>query len=429
MIDELHSWSATRVARSIERKEVSSEAVCVALLDRIAERDPTILAWATIDREQVLAHARSLDRGPRKGPLHGVPIGIKDVIDTADLPTGYNSPIYRDFRPRADAACVALLKRAGAIVLGKTVTTEFANIHPSQTRNPRNLTHTPGGSSSGSAAAVADFMVPAALGTQTAGSVIRPAAYCGVAAIKPTFGSINRTGVKPLGESLDTIGILARSTEDLALLLGVLSGRSAVDLPPKASGPRIGLCRTAQWDQAEQRNQANIEEAASRLSRAGAQVRDYEMPPGAEKLSDEHGLIMGFESARALAWEYDNFPDKLSPALKARLDAGWAVRRSEYDATLATAADCRRKLNDDLREFDFLIAPSAPGEAPATLEQTGNSLFNRTWTLLGNPCVTIPYGKGEAGLPLGVQLIARTDADMELLAWAGWVRQALGVPD
>src|SRR3954466_2810878 len=245
MAKKPHELSAAQAARSMASGGLTSEALVASCLERIAERDETVRAWAFLDRAQALAQARALDRAPRRSKLHGVPFGIKDVLDTADLPTEYNSPIYRGHQPKADAACVALLRRAGCLILGKTVTTEFAQNHPAQTRNPLNPEHTPGGSSSGSAAAVADCMVPLALGTQTGGSVIRPAAYCGTFAIKPSFGSINRAGTKFVAESLDTIGAFARGVEDLELAMEVLTSRAKAPAPSGA--PRIGLCRTPLW--------------------------------------------------------------------------------------------------------------------------------------------------------------------------------------
>ncbi len=398
--------------------ETTSEALVTACLERIAERDETVRAWAFIDRAAALAQARALDRMPRRSRLHGAPFGIKDIIDTADLPTEYNSPIYRGHRPQADAACVTLLRQAGCVILGKTVTTEFANNHPSQTRNPHDSARTPGGSSSGSAAAVADFMVPLALGTQTGGSVIRPAAYCGTFAIKPSFGAINRAGTKFLAESLDTIGIFARRAGELALAMEVLTGRSTASI---SGNPRIGLCRTPRWSLADPAVQATVEEAARSLARAGAQVRDFELPPGSVDLFDRHKVIMGYETARALGWEYWNHREQLSTTLRARLDEGWKVPRADYDAMREHARRLRRRLAGELREVDFLLTPSAPSEAPASLESTGDPVFNRAWTLLGVPCVTIPHGKGPHGLPLAVQLVGAHEADMPLLAWAEWV--------
>ena len=362
-------------------------------------------------------------RLPRASRLHGVPFGIKDIIDTADLPTEYNSPIYGGHQPKADAACVTLLRRAGCLILGKTVTTEFANNHPSQTRNPRNAAHTPGGSSSGSAAAVADFMVPAALGTQTGGSVIRPAAYCGAFAIKPSFGAINRAGTKFLAESLDTIGIFARSALDLGLSLHVLNGRAIPEAPTRA--PKIGFCRTPRWSLADGATQANLEDAAKKLSQAGAQLRDFELPPGSDELFDRHKLIMTYETARALSWEYFNHPEKLSGTLKPRLDEGWKVTRADYDAMREHARNCRRALAEAMRDVDFLLTPSAPSEAPASLASTGDPVFNRAWTLFGVPCVTVPCGKGAHGLPLAVQLVGAMDSDMALLRWAHWASDRL----
>ncbi len=427
MADSLSELSAAQAARRIQSGETTCEALAAALLERIAARDEAVRAWAFIERRQALEQARALDRMLRSGPprsrLHGVPFGLKDIIDTADLPTEYNSPIYRGHRPKADAACAVLLRRAGCLVLGKTATTEFANNHPAPTRNPHDPAHTPGGSSSGSAAAVEDRMVPLALGTQTGGSVIRPAAYCGAFAIKPSFGSIPRAGVKLLAESLDTIGIFARDADDLALALEVVAGIAAPAAPE--GKPRIGLCRTPRWPLADAATQANLEQAARRLEAAGARVRDFELPPGSEALFDRHKVIMGFETARSLAWEYVNFPGEISRTLKPRLDEGWAVPRAEYDAMRETARQCRRALAERLRELDFLLTPSAPSEAPRSLESTGDPVFNRAWTLLGVPCVTVPHGKGPHGLPLGVQLVGAFDGDRALLGWAQWVAHQL----
>ena len=420
MTKKPYELTAAQAARAIEARELTAEALTAACLERIAERDEKVKAWAFLDRKQALEEARALDRAPRRSRLHGVPFGLKDIIDTAALPTEYNSSIYRGHRPRADAACAMALKQAGCFVLGKTETTEFANNHPSRTLNPHNPAHTPGGSSSGSAAAVGDFMVPLALGTQTGGSVIRPAAYCGAYAIKPSFGAINRAGTKFLAESLDTIGIFARGAGELALAMEVLTGRAPASITGK---PRIGLCRTPRWSVADRAVQATIEAAARSLAKAGATVRDFEMPAGSADLFDRHKVIMGYETARALGWEYWNHGEQLSATLRARLDEGWKVPRAEYDAMREHARRLRRQLAEALREVDFLITPSAPSEAPASLASTGDPVFNRAWTLLGVPCVTLPHGKGAHGLPLAVQLVGAHESDMQLLAWAGWVAE------
>jgi Asp-tRNA(Asn)/Glu-tRNA(Gln) amidotransferase A subunit family amidase len=425
MATKLNELSAAQAAQRIESGETTALALAAACLERIEERDEAVRAWAFIHGKHALAEARALDGMPRRSRLHGVPFGIKDIIDTAELPTEYNSPIYRGHRPRADAACVALLKEAGCLILGKTVTTEFANAHPSPTRNPHNPAHTPGGSSSGSAAAVADFMVPAALGTQTGGSVIRPAAYCGAFACKPSFGSINRAGTKFVAESLDTIGVFARSAEDLSLSLEVLSGRPAADLKITSEKPRIGLCRTPRWDQADAATQSNLEDAARRLAQAGAQVRDFDLPAGSEQLFDRHKVIMGYECARALAWEYANHRTEISKTLLPRLEEGWQITRAEYDAMREHSRQCRRALADALRDLEFLLTPSAASEAPASHASTGDPVFNRAWTLLGVPCVTVPHGKGPHGLPLGVQFVGPFDGDMALIGWAHWAAGVL----
>jgi amidase len=421
-----HRLSAAEAARRIARGELTSEALVASCLERIAAREQAVQAWAWLDADLALRQARALDREPARRPLHGVPVGIKDIFDTADMPTEYNSPIYRGHRPKWDAACVALLRRGGCVVLGKTVTTEFAHVHPGKTRNPHNPAHTPGGSSSGSAAAVADHMVPLALGTQTGGSVIRPAAFCGAVGCKPSFNTINRAGLKFAAESLDTIGVFSRSAEDAALGLHVLSGRALPDFKQTgARKPRVGLCRTPRWRDADVETHAAIERAAAQLAKAGARVADFELPEGGAALFEEHGKIMNYESARALAWEYLNHPDKISATLRPRIEEGWQISREAYDAARSLARDCRRRLADRMADYDFLITPSAPGEAPATLETTGSSVFNRVWTLLGVPCVTLPFGTGPHKVPLGVQLVGPFDGDSALLAWAHWAERAL----
>jgi Asp-tRNA(Asn)/Glu-tRNA(Gln) amidotransferase A subunit family amidase len=426
MLSAAHRLSAAEAARRIAHGELTSGALVASCLERIAAREQEVRAWAWLDAELALRQARALDREPPRSPLHGVPVGIKDIFDTADMPTEYGSPIYRGYRPKWDAACVALLRRAGCVVLGKTVTTEFAHVHPGKTRNPHNPAHTPGGSSSGSAAGVADHMVPLALGTQTGGSIIRPGAFCGTVACKPSFNSINRAGLKFAAESLDTIGVFARSAEDAALGLHVLSGRAIPDFEQaRGSKPRVGLCRTPRWRDADAATHEAIERAAAQLSKAGARVGDFELPEGGTELFEEHGKIMNYESARALGWECEHHLDQISAALRPRIEEGWKITREAYDSARLLARDCRGRLADRMTEYDFLITPSAPGEAPATLETTGSSLFNRVWTLLGVPCVTLPCGPGPHGLPLGVQLVGRFDGDSTLLGWAHWAEEAL----
>jgi len=416
--------SAAEAARRIARKALTSEALVHACLERIAERDRSLEAWSFIDAELALAQARERDREAPRSALHGVPVGVKDVLDTADMPSEYGSSIYRGHRPKADASCVALLRQAGCVILGKTVTTEFANVEPARTRNPHNLEHMPGGSSSGSAAGVADRMMPLALGTQTGGSTIRPAAYCGVVGFKPSVNAINRAGLKFSSDSLDTIGIIARTVEDVGLTFAALTGR----VPPATAGqgnPRIGLCRTPRWQQADTASRANLERAAEVLAAAGARVTDYELPPGGERLFDEHGKIALFEAARALAWEHARHPELLSAALRSKIEEGWRIPRDAYDAARALARECRVRFAAQMAGYDALLTPSAPDEPGKLTTHTGSPVFNRIWTWLGVPCLTLPFGSGPHGLPLGVQLVGRADGDADLLRWAAWAETRL----
>src|SRR5271169_6053939 len=383
--------SAVEAARQIAEGNLTAETLVTAYLDHIAARESVVGAWQHLDREQALAEARHRDAEPPRGPLHGVPIAVKDLIDTCDMPTSYGSPIYRGHRPAADASCVALARAAGAIVLGKTVTTEFATFTPGKTANPRNPAHTPGGSSSGSAAAVADGMAPLAFGTQTAGSVIRPAAYCGCVGYKPSFGLINRAGVKPLADSLDTIGVFARSVEDAAFFSGVLSERPALrHLGVPSQAPRFGLYRTPMWDEAEPATATALDAAREALERAGATVTELAIAPEHHGLAEAQNTIMLFEMVRALAYERIEHSAELSPRLGQMLDAGMAVGAEEYDRALASAAEARVGLDAFFGACDAVLVPAAPGEAPMGLGNTGDPIFNRMWTLLGAPCVTLP---------------------------------------
>jgi Asp-tRNA(Asn)/Glu-tRNA(Gln) amidotransferase A subunit family amidase len=422
---QLHELSAREAARRIASGDLSAEALARACLDRIEAREGVVGAWEYLDRERVLATARRRDAGPPRGPLHGVPIAVKDLFDTADMPTAYGSPIYRGHRPAADAACVALARAAGAVVLGKTVTTEFACFTPGKTANPHNPAHTPGGSSSGSAAAVADGMAPLAFGTQTAGSVIRPAAFCGAVGCKPSFGLICRAGVKPLSDTLDTVGVLARSVADAAFFIGVLTERAALrELRLPDRPPRFGLYRTPYWDEAEPATATALDRAHRALERSGATVDEIAIAPEHHGLADIQNTIMGFEIVRALAYERVERSAQLSPPLAQLIDAGMAVGAEEYDAAVVRAERARAGLDGFFGQCDAVVAPAAPGEAPAGLGYTGNPVFNRMWTLLGAPCVTVPAGRGEHGLPVGVQIIGRVKDDVRLMQCAAFLEAA-----
>lgn len=422
VISEIAQMSATAASAAIHAGGLTSEALVAACLERIAQREGEVQAWAWIDPEQALAQARAADHVKPRSRLHGIPVGIKDVIDTFDMPTGYGSPIYSGHRPVADAACVAQIRELGGVILGKTVSTEFATRHPNKTRNPHRLTQTPGGSSSGSAAAVADFMVPLALGTQTSSSVIRPAAYCGVVGYKPSFGLINRAGLKFLSESLDTIGVLSRTVEDAALLTTTLTG--IADAAPAVSPPRIGLCRTPWWDQADAAMQANLEGAAAALAKAGAQVSELQLSSDFVRLNEVQITLSSYEFYRALAHERIRHPELISPSLTSRIAAGGKVTRAEYEAACALTRQCQAWMAAAMSRHDLIIAPSAPGEAPG-IAGTGEPTFGLMWTLLQMPCMSVPCGVGAQGLPLGVQLIAANGRDTALFGYAAWAQRML----
>jgi Asp-tRNA(Asn)/Glu-tRNA(Gln) amidotransferase A subunit family amidase len=423
---DLRALSAREAAAEIAAGRLGAEELVAACLDRIAQREATVGAWHYLERDAALAAARACDAEPPKGPLHGVPIAVKDLIDTADMPTGHGSPIYRNHRPAADAACVALARAAGAIVLGKTVTTEFACFTPGKTANPHNPAHTPGGSSSGSAAAVADNMAPLAFGTQTAGSTIRPASYCGVVGYKPSFGLLPRAGVKTLAESLDTVGTMARDVADAAFFAGVLSDRRALrEVAMPAAPPRFGLYKTPMWDEAEPSTELALDQTRVALERAGAWIGEITVPPEHRTLTRAQDRVMGYELVRSLAHERLQHSAELSPRLGQMLDEGMTVGADEYDAAVAETAAARARLNGFFGPCDALLVPAAPGAAPKGLGYTGNPVFNRMWTLLGVPCVTLPAVWGEGGLPTGIQLVGRIGDDARLMAAALFTERAL----
>jgi Asp-tRNA(Asn)/Glu-tRNA(Gln) amidotransferase A subunit family amidase len=419
---KLNELSAAEAGRRLARREITAEALLRDCLARVDTREARVRAWQFLEPEHALAQARALDRGPVRGPLHGVPVGVKDVFDTFDMPTEYGSPIYQGHRPASDAAVVALTRRAGGLIMGKTVTTEFATFHPGPTRNPHNAAHTPGGSSSGSAAAVADFMAALAFGTQTAGSVIRPASYCGVVGYKPTYNTLPRAGFKPDADTLDTVGVLARTVEDAALFVSALAGRP--ELRAGSAAPaRIGLCRTHQWDRAQPETVAALEAAASRLSR-GARVADLALPQAFAGLLKAQIAVMWYEVGHSLADEFTRHPEKLSQQLRERCEKGYAMDAAEYNAAIALGRECRARLADAFGDCDVLLAPSAPGEAPAG-QATGDPVMNQVWTFLHVPCLTVPAGTGPNGLPVGVQIVGRIGDDARTLAAAQWIQGSL----
>ncbi len=416
-----NEMSAVEAARAIAERRLSSEELVRACLARIAARDAEVKAWSYVDPDQAIRAARELDKSPPRGPLHGVPIGIKDMIDTADLPTQHNSAIYVGHRPGQDAAVVAILRAAGAVILGKTDTHEFAaGGRLPASRNPHNLAHTPGGSSSGSAAAVADHQVPLALGTQTAGSTIRPGSFCGIYAMKPTFGVVSREGAKLYSIGLDTIGWFGRSVADL----GLLSDTFAVTRRPWSAresvrGLRIAVCRTPYWSKATPESQGAVEEAAERLAQAGADVQRLDLPPGFATINDVQNIVMRGEGRAAFLAEYRRAYALLDPEFRNRVEDADNITPERLCEAQDTLARLRPVFDQMAGGFDAVLTPAALGEAPPLSENTtGDPTFSRLWTALHVPCVALRWGKGPNNLPIGVQLVCPRYRDAGLLGVA-----------
>jgi Asp-tRNA(Asn)/Glu-tRNA(Gln) amidotransferase A subunit family amidase len=407
----------------LEAGDITAPAVIDLCAETIARREPEIGAFTALDIETARRAAATTQLA--HSPLRGLSFGVKDIFDTAELPTQYGSPIYAGHRPKADAAAVALLRRAGGLVLGKTVTTELASLQPAKTRNPCNPAHTPGGSSSGSAAAVAAGMVPIALGSQTAGSVIRPAAFCGVAGFKPSFRLLPTVGMKCFAWSLDTAGLFAAGIADVAFAAAAITGRDLrVDrLDPAA--PTIAVVRTHRWSQASPDMQAALEQAARAAEAAGARVRELQLPPLFEAAMAAQLTIQDHEAYRALAHELDHHRDQLAPMLREQLDRAAAIDTDSYDEARRVARRARRMFADLMADTDAILTPSAPGAAPHGLETTGDPVFNRLWTLLGPPCINVPGIVDPHGLPLGMQIVGRFGRDRTALEAALFLERAL----
>ena len=407
---EAFRLGAKEAAKRIERGELSAEALIASCRERIAQREPEVKAWT---------HLAKGAPNPKRGPLFGVPVGVKDIFDTFDMPTAYGSPIYEGHRPRVDSAAVALTRRTGGTIMGKTVTAEFATFVPRETRNPLDLSRTPGGSSSGSAAAVADSMVPLSFGTQTAGSLIRPASYCGIVGYKPTFNAIARAGVKPGADSLDTIGVYGRSVEDVAFFGAALTSRRDLEGTMNRT-PRIGMCRTNEWDRTQPEMRQAFDDARRVLD-----AREFELPARFKGLRESHTAILWYEIARSLADEFTRFPEKMDPGLRQRCADGFALDAKDYVGAQQHGAECRAHFAEALADYDVLLAPAATGEAPKGLSSTGDVAMNVVWTLLHVPCVAVPAGKSPSGMPLGLQVIGRIGDDARTLACAAWISERL----
>ncbi|HEU0215544.1 MAG TPA: amidase [Stellaceae bacterium] len=421
---EPHRLTAVEMAGRIEAGSLTAEAIVKSCLERIREREPVIRAWTHIAGDEALTAARAAQPGSL---MKGIPFGIKDIFDTAEMPTGYGSPIYTGCRPSFTASAATLPRAAGGVLLGKTVTTEFANRHPGPTANPHNPAFTPGGSSSGSAAAVADFMVPLAIGTQTGGSVIRPAAYCGVVGFKPSYNMFAPAGMHSNTESLDTIGIMARSVDDIALFRAAIMAIPYEKPAMPARAPRLALCRTPHWDRATSDGQAVLEEAGRRLAAAGADVVDAELPNACGNVSEVQNRHSYFEAPRNHAPERARHEAQLSPALRhGRIEGGQKLTLDEFRAAWRDAERMRAAASDWAGGFDAILTLPGPGQAPKTLASTGDAIFNGLWTVLHMPCLTMPAGEGPDGLPVGIQLVGKRHADARLLDVALWVESKLG---
>jgi Asp-tRNA(Asn)/Glu-tRNA(Gln) amidotransferase A subunit family amidase len=414
--------SALDLARRIESGELKPRAVVELCAEAIAAREPEIRAFVTLD----LDAARRAADAPRlaSSPLRGLPVGFKDIFDTADLPTQYGSPIYTGHRPRADATPVVLTRHAGGVIIGKTVTTEMASLVPSVTRNPHNPAHTPGGSSAGSAAAVGAGMIPLAFGTQTAGSVIRPAAFCGTAGFKPSYRLIPMVGVKDVSWHLDTAGLFGKGVADVAYAAAVILERDLRVDKAMPAAPRIALARTHLWPQASPAMQTAVETAARIAEAAGAKVTELTLPPILEEAFAAQFIVQDYENIRALAFEYDRHRDEIDVRLREQLDRAAGLTAEQYDTARRTASRARQSLADAMADHDVILTPSAPGSAPHGFATTGDPMFNRLWTLMGAPCVNVP-GLSENGMPLGIQIVGRFGRDRATLEAALFLEQAI----
>jgi len=438
-----HELTVVEAAKKIRRREISPVAMMEDLLNRVSRLEPTLTVWVTLSADAVLETARQRERellneGPR-GPLHGVPVGIKDIYYTQGVLTTAGSLILADFVPDFDATTVAKLKQAGAIIMGKTVTTEFACGDPSPTRNPWNVHHTPGGSSSGSAVGVAAGMFPAALGSQTGGSILRPASYNGVVGLKPTFGRVSRHGVVPVAMSLDTMGPFTHTVEDAALMLNVLAGHDPLDpssstrpVPDyrKAIGtqrtpPRIGLVTEYFYGKINDETEAHTNAIAEKLAGAGATVEEVDIAADFDAMLSAHRVLMNVEGASVHQDWFNTRPDDYSPNIRGVVENGRQVSAVTYVQAKRVQDRFRRDVADALRSFDVLLTPSTPTPAPRDLTTTGDPSFQSPFTFGGFPTITLPSGLSDGGLPFGVQLAAPHFADETLLAAAHWCEEII----
>lgn len=437
--------TAGQAAVKIRSGRIKSEELVRGCLDRIAEVDDNIQAWAHLDKEHALTQARAADEarqaGVAMGPLHGVPVGVKDIFDTKDMPTEDGTVLHAGRTPLSDATAVARLRQAGAVIMGKTVTTELAVYAPGKTRNPHDPLRTPGGSSSGSAAAVAAGMIPLSIGTQTGGSIIRPASYCGVYGFKPSHGLISRHRILQQSRLLDQVGVFARSLEDVALLAEELMGFDELDpdtrpmTPPQLVQtvgeeppvtPDLAFAKTPVWDQAEATTQEAFAELVEHL---GEGVREITLPELFSDAVEWHRLIMEADVARSFEREFASGTDCMSDILREMIERGRIVLAVDYNQAAAQRQVLNAALNDIFERYDAILTPATTGEAPAGLDSTGSPIFCKIWTLCGVPAVSLPLLQGPEGMPLGVQLVGRKGDDARLLRTARWLTTVIGLTD
>ena len=405
----------------IVRREFSCEEIARSYLDRIAQNEAAIHAWAFIDPELVLAQARALDRAPARGPLHGLALGVKDVIDTFDMPTQMGSPIYAGYQPVADASCVALARAAGAVIFGKTVTAEFAGTFPGPTVNPLDVTRTPGGSSSGSAAAVADGMVAVAFGTQTGGSVHRPASYCGVCGFKPTQSAIERTGIKAAAERFDTVGIIAPDFGYVDAVFSVLTNGYAAEAAQPRKPARAAICRTPFWSRAQPETVAALDLCAAELRGAGVAVDELTLPARFDGIGSARSTINAVQRAHALRYEWQTQPDLISRDMAAVIRTGLATSYETFAAAIRYVEECRASFVEVFGNRDVVVAPCVEGEAPLGLASTGEHHFQSIWTTIDVPTASVPFSRSATGLPVSVQVVGLPGRDLEVLSAAHWL--------
>ncbi len=437
--------TATEMLKAIREGRITPPEMAQLCLDAIEAMEEAVGAWASLDPDAARKQADILEahrqKGLALGPLHGVPVGVKDIIDTSDMPTELGTPLHAGRQPSADATVVSLLREAGAVIPGKTVTTELAVYAPGKTRNPHNPDHTPGGSSSGSAAAVAAGMVPLAVGSQTNGSIIRPASFCGVFGFKPTFGRISRHGVLAQSRPLDTLGVFARTLEDLALIADVLMvyddrdpdmrpiqrpriSEIMAEEPPGA--PHLAFVRTPVWEQAEESTKDALRELIDHLNEAeSGSVVILDLPPTFNDALEVHRTIMEHDLAKSFAGEYADGKDGLSAVLVEMIERGQDVSDSAYDAAVGRVSEFNDEIYEITAEYDAILTPAAAGEAPAGLEATGSPAFCTIWTLCGTPALNLPVFQGPTGLPIGVQLVSGKDDDARLFRTARWLMRQL----